>query len=188
MTDTYREIKLRKVMQVIFTVYIIVLLRFTLFKYVPLTRLPNAFFMTERDFNLIPFKGIYEIITSFSVHSLINNILGNILLFLPFGILFPMTTVFEGETPVYGCLSSILIEVAQYGFAMGAADIDDIILNTFGAFIGYRLIYRLIIVNLFKERETMLTVMSILLGAGLIAGLFLLYYAGYLVGGFPYYS
>lgn len=188
MTDTYREIKLRKVMQVIFTVYIIVLLRFTLFKYAPLTRLPDAFFMTTRDFNLIPFKGIYEVITELSTHSLINNILGNILLFLPFGILFPMTTMFEGETPVYGCLTSILIEVTQYAFAMGAADIDDIILNTLGAFIGYRLIYRLIIVNLFKERETMLTVMSILLGAGLIAGLFLLYYAGYLVGGFPYYS
>lgn len=188
MTDTYREIKLRKVMQVIFTVYIIVLLRFTLFKYVPLTRLSDAFFMTERDINLIPFKGIYEIITSFSAHALVNNILGNILLFLPFGIMLPMTTVFEGETPVYACLTSFLIEAAQYGFAMGAADIDDIILNTLGAFIGYRLIYCLILVNLFKERETMLTVMAILLGVGLIAGLFLLYYAGYLVGGFPYYS
>lgn len=188
MTDTYREINLRRVMKVIFAGYILTLLRFTLFKYAPLTRLPNAFFMTERDFNLIPFKGIYEIITNFSAHSLINNILGNILLFLPFGILFPMTTVFEGETPVYGCLTSILIEAAQYGFAMGAADIDDIILNTLGAFLGYKLIYRLIIVNLFKERETMLTVMAVLLGAGLIAGLFLLYYAGYLVNGFPYYS
>ncbi|MGN0585749.1 MAG: VanZ family protein, partial [Oscillospiraceae bacterium] len=188
MTETYREINLRKVMKVIFAVYILTLLRFTLFKYVPLTRLPDAFFMTEREFNLIPFKGIYEMIKGFSAHSLVNNILGNILLFLPFGILFPMTTVFEGETPVYGCLTSILIEVIQYAFAMGAADIDDIILNTIGAFIGYRLIYCLIIVNIFKKRETMLTVMAVLLGAGLIAGLFLLYYAGYLVGGFPYYS
>ena len=99
-----------------------------------------------------------------------------------------MTTVFEGETPVYACLTSILIEVTQYAFAMGAADIDDIILNTLGAFIGYKLIYCLILMNIFKKRETMLTVMSILLGAGLAAGLFLLYYAGYLVGGFPYYS
>lgn len=188
MEDTFREIKLRKVMQVIFTVYILLLLRFTLFKYAPLTRLSDAFFMMEREANLIPFKGIYEMIQGFSMHSLVNNILGNILLFLPFGILCPMTTVFEGETTIYGCLTSVLIELLQYAFAMGAADIDDIILNTLGTFIGYKLIYHLILVNLFKERETMMTATAAVMGIGVVAGLFLLYYSGYLVNGFPYYS
>lgn len=187
MATTFREIRLRRVMQVIFVIYFVLLLRFTLFKYVTLTNLPDAFFMTEREANLIPFKGIYDMVKNFSMHSLVNNILGNILLFLPFGILWPSTTVFEGETTIYGCITSLLIEVAQYAFAMGAADIDDIILNTLGTFIGYKLIYRLM-VNLFKERETMLSVMAVIMGTGAVAGTFLLYYSGYLVNGFPYYS
>ena len=187
MTIVTREEKLRRLMQGIFTVYILALLRFTLFKYAPLTRLPDAFFLLdERDYNLIPFKAIYEMTQGMSEHMFIENIAGNILLFIPFGVLFPMASSFEDETPIYGIITSLLIEAAQYGFAMGAADVDDFILNTAGLLIGYHFVYRTILLNIFKQRETLLTVMAILLGAGLTAGLFVLYYAGYLVNGFVY--
>lgn len=187
MTIVTREEKLRKVMQVIFTVYILALLRFTVFKYASLTRLPDAFFLLdERECNLIPFKAIYEMVKGLSKFRLIENIAGNILLFVPFGVLFPMASSFEDETPIYGIITSLLIEAAQYGFAMGAADVDDFILNTAGLLIGYHFVYRTIILNIFRERETLLTVMALVLGIGLTAGLFVLYYAGYLVNGFIY--
>ncbi|MBQ8826574.1 MAG: VanZ family protein [Oscillospiraceae bacterium] len=185
MTTVTREERLRRVMWVIMAVYILALLRFTLFKYVPLTRLPDAFFLREREYNLIPFKAIYEIIKELSSLRQIENIAGNIILFIPFGLIFPLASVFEGETPVYGFITSLLIEAAQYGFAMGAADIDDIILNVTGVLIGYKFLYCTILLRIFKERETMLTVMAVVLGIGLTAALFVLYYAGYLVRGFP---
>ena len=188
MTIVTREEKLRNVMWVIMAVYMLALLRFTLFKYVPLTRLPDAFFLREREYNVIPFKAIYEIIKELPTLRMIENIAGNIILFIPFGLIFPLASVFEGETPVYGFITSLLIEVAQYGFAMGAADIDDIILNVIGVLIGYKILYRMIILRIFKERDTMLTVMALLLGIGLTAGLFVLYYAGYLVNGFPNFT
>lgn len=187
MTIVTREEKLRRIMQIIFTVYILLLLRFTLFKYVALTRIPDAFFMLdERDYNIMPFKAIYEMIKGLSQLRLVENIAGNILLFIPFGVLFPMASSFEDETPIYGFITTLLIEVAQYAFAMGAADVDDIILNFAGVMIGYHIIYRWIILNIFRQRETLLTVMAVLLGIGMIGGIFVLYYAGYLVNGFPY--
>lgn len=75
------------------------------------------------------------------------------------------------------------MEIIQLAFAMGAADIDDVILNTLGAVIGY-VAYR-IINRCIKNREKMLTFMAVLLSAGLIAGVIILYFAGYLIDGFP---
>ena len=63
------------------------------------------------------------------------------------------------------------------------ADIDDVILNTLGAVIGY-VAYR-IINRCIKKREKMLTLMAVLLSVGLIAGVIVLYLAGYLIDGFP---
>lgn len=183
MTESKREKFLRKIIQVIFVVYILLLMRFILFKYAPLTSLWDAFFLRTREYNIIPLKATFEIVQGLSPLRLFENIAGNIILFVPFGILLPLAFRVERLTIVYGFAASVLVEIIQLAFAMGAADIDDVILNTLGAVIGY-VAYR-IINRCIKNLEKMLTLMAVLLSAGLIAGVIILYFAGYLIDGFP---
>ncbi len=71
-----------------------------------------------------------------------GNFIGNIILFIPVGVLFPLIvdehrcvkTVF-----VALCLS-ITIEIAQLIAHRGYFEVDDLILNTLGAVVGYGLI------------------------------------------------
>jgi len=63
---------------------------------------------------------------------------GNIIWFVPFG----MYLQYMGKqrkllyTTVYGFLFSLLIETLQYVFGTGFSELDDLVLNTFGAWIG----------------------------------------------------
>lgn len=183
MTELKKERMCRVFIQLMFAVYFFALIRFTLFKYVPLDDLGRAFFLKERQISMIPFKAAIDIIKNMSSVRVVENLAGNVLLFMPFGFMFPLVTKFEGETTIYGMLLSLFIEVAQFAFGMGFTDIDDLILNTLGAFLGYK-IYR-IINRIFKERANMLLVMAVVLGIGCTGAVFVLYYTGYLINGFP---
>lgn len=64
----------------------------------------------------------------------------NILLFIPMGILMP--SAFKIFRKPYICipacmLMSLCIEVIQYSFGLGIAELDDVITNTAGGAIGY---------------------------------------------------
>lgn len=66
----------------------------------------------------------------------------NCLLFVPFGILTPLTFYrFRNWKKIakYAFLLSILIESAQYIFQCGKTEVDDVILNCLGAMVGYGL-------------------------------------------------
>lgn len=92
-----------------------------------------------RNYNIIPFRSIYRIsVYSPDIIDPIKILLGNVVLFLPFGFLLPavwrkMTLL---KISVLGMLLSILIEVNQFLFTFRVANIDDVILNTAGAIIG----------------------------------------------------
>lgn len=96
--------------------------------------------------NLIPFKTIIGYIergNSIGEISL-TNVLGNILLFVPMGVLLPI--IFSkcnklNMTILIGATISIVIECLQYFFAR-SADVDDVILNTLGTAVGF-LVYRI---------------------------------------------
>lgn len=95
----------------------------------------------QRDYgnslNLIPFRTILQEF-NFSLN-LLGNLFGNILLFIPLGIMLPVLwggfKRFYIGVPVI-CSFSLLVEVVQYCTHSGSSDIDDIILNTIGGFIG----------------------------------------------------
>lgn len=183
MTASNKEKFLRGILKIIFIIYFLLLMRFTLFKYAPLTAPWKAFFLRNREYNYIPLKATLQMIRGLSPLRLIENLAGNIILFVPFGILLPLAFKIEGKTIFFGCLVSCFIEAMQFVFAMGAADVDDIILNTLGAVMGY-IIY-IIVRHIFKKKTVMLTVSVIVLGTGLAAGIYILYIAGYLMDGFP---
>lgn len=99
----------------------------------------------DDNINIIPFYGILQVIQSGELPYIVLNILGNILMFLPMGFFLPLLWKRLSNVKVvifFGILISALIEISQLYICRGT-DIDDLILNTVGTFMGY-LSYRLI--------------------------------------------
>ena len=96
------------------------------------------------QFNFIPFRSIYYFFTTLS-NDLVSfnsylNLLANLFLLFPFGILFPMIWKKQGKkTILYGVLCSVAIEILQI-LPGRSTDIDDIILNSIGCAIGYGIV------------------------------------------------
>lgn len=68
----------------------------------------------------------------------VKNLVGNVALFIPYGILIPCFSKWNGwKVVLSGCFLSVFIEILQYATALGQLDIDDVILNTFGVMVGY---------------------------------------------------
>ena len=87
--------------------------------------------------NLIPF--VYLLDYDVRAH-MIYNVLGNIMMFVPTGIVLPVLYKrldnFFKVTGT-GLLISLVIEILQLPFADRTSDVDDLILNTLGVVIGY---------------------------------------------------
>ena len=69
-----------------------------------------------------------------------ENLVGNVMIFVPFGFLLPM--VFEKKKSFFLMMIMAFafvfgIEVFQLVSGFGAVDVDDIILNCLGAVMGY---------------------------------------------------
>lgn len=82
------------------------------------------------------------------------HIVHNILLFIPLG---GYVTLFSRDKHIFKSvlliiLFSILAEIIQFIFKVGATDIDDVLLNGSGGFIGV-VMYRLLLL-LFKDENT----------------------------------
>lgn len=82
-------------------------------------------------------------------------VIENVLMFIPFGILFPAafrhlrTGV---RCTVLGFLSSVCLELAQLATQRGHCQLDDVVMNTLGAWIGWR-IYRAVKQNFMDYLE-----------------------------------
>jgi glycopeptide antibiotics resistance protein len=86
--------------------------------------------------NLIPGASILAL-NQDDKRNAIENVLGNILLFLPLGF-FGVLVVRRGLVEVTGaaCALSVCIETTQWVLGDRWTDIDDVLLNTVGAFVG----------------------------------------------------
>lgn len=115
---------------VLLALYLVVLLALTM---TPTRRTPMQLV------NLIPFKSILTGIQRGGW--LLNvNVLGNIVAFMPLGVLVPALArrlSVPGAVLGASAFVSISIEVLQWLFARRVADIDDVILNVVGALVGY---------------------------------------------------
>lgn len=90
--------------------------------------------------NLLPFVHLFD----YAIKSeAVLNLVGNILMFVPVGIVFPIVYK-KLDTPIkaiaVGAGCSLAIEILQLPFYDRVSDIDDLILNSLGYIIGY-LIY-----------------------------------------------
>ncbi|MEE0699966.1 MAG: VanZ family protein [Bacilli bacterium] len=90
--------------------------------------------------NFVPFKEIFRYKITSSLF--IRNVVGNVLLFVPFGLFVTHYVKNKSFLPtmLLSLLVSCAIEFAQSSIGR-TADIDDVILNTLGGLFGY-LLYR----------------------------------------------
>lgn len=150
----------RFLMKLVFIIYLMLLFSMTL-----LPDLENITY--ETSYNLIPITSIDNFLYDMMENGIINweflasrptniadiimntftnsfmNLAGNIILFLPLGLLYPLIRkkrVGFREIFLVSLGTTVLIESLQYLFLSSRrADIDDIILNLLGGIIGYGL-------------------------------------------------
>lgn len=113
--------------------------------------------LEHRSVNLIPFNSIKEYIFSNSVtikKFAFSNVGGNIIIFIPLG---TYLSLFKNNKRVINNLlfifiASLFIEIIQGFLGIGAADIDDIILNCLGGLVGI-LGYKLLLFILRDQKK-----------------------------------
>ena len=94
--------------------------------------------------NLIPFAMIFSYVASASfAYESIFYLIGNLLCFFPFGFYYRIykRRFDKLRLILLPIIISLLIEISQILFGMGDFDVDDIIMNAFGFYVGYFLSY-----------------------------------------------
>lgn len=141
-----------KIVKCLFVIYCVCLI-FILFLYGH--RVGNQFnikIFSREHFeqpNLVPFRTICNYLERFfdntiNTNIVVTNVLGNLLMFVPMGMALPV--LFDKrfnrlwKTVLFVVILVILVEAIQFFTFTGSADIDDLILNTVGAMIGYGII------------------------------------------------
>ncbi len=140
---------------IIFIIYFLMLSYILLFKNVPPLQIFSQTRGNYRGLNAIPFGTVYNYYFSGFVNNnyiATLNILGNIIIFVPLGIICKMQLEKRNSVSIiYIFLISLSVEIVQYIFALGVSDIDDIILNTIGGAMGVG-IYN-VIIKRFKDKN-----------------------------------
>lgn len=138
--------KQSKILKIIWWLYIAMLFVFVVvvkFKgsFVELSNRINSYSIQGSiNYNLIPFRSINVQIRHITQWWALKNLLGNIIPFIPFGFLLPITyrKFNSGIKFLAIAISSVLlIEFFQLFTKIGSFDVDDIILNMIGIVCGY---------------------------------------------------
>ncbi|MBQ7795038.1 MAG: VanZ family protein [Lachnospiraceae bacterium] len=119
----------------------LVLLTYFLFFAEEMGRRPDP--QAGYSYNLILFKEIRRFIVHRGVlgyKAVALNIVGNVVAFMPFGFILPEVWDQLNRWYTITCLGfifSLCIELAQLVSRVGSFDVDDLLLNTIGAMVGY---------------------------------------------------
>lgn len=94
----------------------------------------------EISYNLVPFTTMASYFPIRSLSSLIN-IVGNIAVFVPFGVLIPLAFQIRFRKMLAYFLTGLFVlEMTQLISRRGSLDVDDFILNSIGFTMGYGLL------------------------------------------------
>ena len=96
----------------------------------------------EYRYNLELFREIRRFITyreQLGMFAVFANLLGNILIFVPYGFFISMAAERRGffKTLFFSFGLSLCVELVQLATKVGSFDVDDILLNTIGGILGY---------------------------------------------------
>ena len=99
------------------------------------TMMPTS--IESHSLNLTPFRTIRDMLDYATREAIFNNIIMNIVLFMPFGFFMYLVLRKELLVSLIGMAVSCLIETLQFIFPIGrTSNIDDVILNVIGTIIG----------------------------------------------------
>lgn len=136
---------INRMLVIFFIVYILLLLYIMFFcRLNSIVSMPYDIWL-HNMYNLLPFRNLYDFLTApvkttdyFII--ILKNILGNIVLFLPFGFflpaLFSKCANFK-KFFLITLLTLFIVELLQFLTMLGAFDINDIVLNLIGAIVGF---------------------------------------------------
>ena len=160
-----KNVILKVILWIIFFAYFLFLVKVILIKFLPPDLIAYQLYhidfeLISRSFvnsNLIPFKTISGyIVNPISAKIAIGNIIGNIVLFIPIGLLAPFLVLKKYEFWVSLKISllasfgiSLMFEVIQLLTYFGSFDVDDLLLNTLGGVFGFFIGY--LFVNLYHD-------------------------------------
>jgi glycopeptide antibiotics resistance protein len=149
---------------IILFLYLAVLTKLILFKYIPLSEIINHFNFTYNEYhwrsnNFVPFKTInfYLFLANINLSIRIENLVGNIVGFIPYGFILPLLSksFLKLRAVILATFSlSLTFEVIQLLFEFGSFDVDDLILNTLGGIVGYIAVQLLLLTNHSKKTKT----------------------------------
>lgn len=121
--------------------YLVLLVELTVFRYVYFPwdiRLNSTY--NFHSINWTPLIETIKLTNGQSLFDFVYNLYGNILWFVPLGIILPSLKQFKKyslvKTMLVGSCLSIAIECGQFVLGSGVSDIDDIIFNSLGTLIG----------------------------------------------------
>lgn len=147
MSKTEEKSKARMGLRILFILYLLLVIKLLIFKY-PIAELKAIADTWESHViwegldsaNFTLFKTIKMYINYAYKLNSFENLVGNIVVFFPFGYLLPRISRWANNwfmTIGAAFFFSMGIELFQLFSAFGAFDVDDLLLNVLGALIGY---------------------------------------------------
>ena len=124
--------------KILFVLYIIFVLYFLLISEI----YGRTGEMQEYHYNLVLFREIkrfWNYREQLGIFATATNLLGNVLIFLPFGFFMAMASKYRSflSTLIYSFALSLTIELSQLFMKVGCFDVDDLLLNTIGGILGF---------------------------------------------------
>lgn len=134
-----RKKRLRILGKILFVLYIGFIIYFLLFSDFYGRSLEG---MQEYHYNLELFKEIkrfWYYKEQLGAYVVFTNLLGNVLIFVPFGFFMPMASKHRSflSAIFYSFALSFCVETFQLMTKIGSFDVDDLFLNTIGGAVGY---------------------------------------------------
>ena len=98
--------------------------------------------MKDYHYNLVLFQEIkrfWNYREQLGIFATATNLLGNVLIFLPFGFFMAMASKYRSflSTLIYSFALSLTIELSQLFMKVGCFDVDDLLLNSIGGILGF---------------------------------------------------
>ena len=118
----------------------------------------------ERTLNLVPFHYDVEVGTHF------EEVVLNALVFVPLGLYLCMLGMKARKAILLGLCLSFVFEALQYALSIGAADVTDLLMNTFGTALG--VVLYLLLRRICKRPERLNRVLNVVMCAGTALFLF----------------
>lgn len=158
----------------VFICYILLLIKIFFLSRISLLELFNSPRTLFGSINLIPFYSITEYITASSMNIkrfAFSNVVGNIVIFIPLGV---YLSLFKKDNRaitnlLFIFMVSLFVEIIQGLLGIGISDIDDVILNCLGGWLGilgYK--FSFFILRDEKTVHTAITIISAIIGLPVI--------------------